>query len=108
MGDCSGDLTRMSYAGPTIFPVPNSPMEVWGPGGAARQRPSYPRPVTFNARFNGLDDYDGWAVGGGQVDINGGAFNPTAPFGSYKQSGNGREAGKYGLQEFFEVKSLKL
>ncbi|HEX7168842.1 MAG TPA: aldehyde dehydrogenase family protein [Acidimicrobiales bacterium] len=44
----------------------------------------------------------------GQVDVNGGGFNPLAPFGGYKQSGNGRELGKYGLEEFLEVKSLQL
>ena len=44
----------------------------------------------------------------GQIEVNGGAFNPTAPFGGYKQSGLGREAGEYGLEEFFEVKSLQL
>jgi acyl-CoA reductase-like NAD-dependent aldehyde dehydrogenase len=44
----------------------------------------------------------------GQVDINGGAFNPLAPFGGYKQSGNGREFGKYGLEEFLETKSLQM
>ena len=43
----------------------------------------------------------------GQVDINGGAFNPSAPFGGYKQSGFGRERGKYGLEEFLETKSLQ-
>jgi betaine-aldehyde dehydrogenase len=44
----------------------------------------------------------------GQVDINGGPFNPRAPFGGYKQSGNGRENGVYGLEEFLEYKSLQL
>lgn len=43
----------------------------------------------------------------GQVDINGGAFNPAAPFGGYKQSGIGRERGKFGLEEFLEVKSIQ-
>ena len=43
----------------------------------------------------------------GQVDVNGGRFNPLAPFGGYRQSGNGRELGKYGLEEFLEVKSLQ-
>ena len=44
----------------------------------------------------------------GQIDINGGSFNLTAPFGGYKQSGNGRELGRYGLEEFLEPKSLQL
>ncbi|WP_157252591.1 aldehyde dehydrogenase family protein [Nonomuraea typhae] len=44
----------------------------------------------------------------GQVAINGGSFNPQAPFGGYKQSGVGRELGEYGLDEFLEVKSLQL
>jgi aldehyde dehydrogenase (NAD+) len=44
----------------------------------------------------------------GQVEINGGAFNPMAPFGGYKQSGHGREAGRYGVEEFLVAKSLQL
>ena len=44
----------------------------------------------------------------GQVDINGGPFNASAPFGGYKQSGNGRENGVYGFEEFLEFKSLQL
>jgi aldehyde dehydrogenase (NAD+) len=43
----------------------------------------------------------------GQIEVNGGAFNAKAPFGGYKQSGVGREAGKYGLDEFLEVKALQ-
>jgi len=44
----------------------------------------------------------------GQVEINGGAFNPIAPFGGYGQSGHGRENGRFGLEEFLQVKSLQL
>jgi aldehyde dehydrogenase (NAD+) len=44
----------------------------------------------------------------GQVDINGGAFNPAAPFGGYKHSGVGRELGRYGVEEFCQSKSLQL
>ncbi|MCC6216836.1 MAG: aldehyde dehydrogenase family protein [Polyangiaceae bacterium] len=43
----------------------------------------------------------------GQVDVNGGAFNPLAPFGGYRQSGNGREFGRHGLEEFLEVKAIQ-
>ncbi|MDP1612971.1 MAG: aldehyde dehydrogenase family protein [Sulfuritalea sp.] len=43
----------------------------------------------------------------GQVEINGGPFNLYAPFGGYKQSGNGRELGKYGLEDFLEYKAMQ-
>ncbi|MEU8354323.1 aldehyde dehydrogenase family protein, partial [Streptomyces sp. NPDC048845] len=43
----------------------------------------------------------------GQVDINGGRFNPLAPFGGYKQSGVGRELGVHGLGEYLQTKSLQ-
>ena len=43
----------------------------------------------------------------GQVDLNGGGFNPMAPFGGYKQSGIGRELGRFGIEEYLEVKSLQ-
>ncbi|MEO3859183.1 aldehyde dehydrogenase family protein [Acrocarpospora sp. B8E8] len=43
----------------------------------------------------------------GQVDINGAPWNPLAPFGGYKQSGNGREFGRYGVEEFLETKSIQ-
>ncbi|MBT2447105.1 aldehyde dehydrogenase family protein [Streptomyces sp. ISL-43] len=43
----------------------------------------------------------------GQVDINGGRFNPLAPFGGYKKSGVGRELGPHGLAEYLQTKSLQ-
>jgi acyl-CoA reductase-like NAD-dependent aldehyde dehydrogenase len=43
----------------------------------------------------------------GQVDINGGRFNPLAPFGGYKRSGIGREFGQYGLDEYLQVKAIQ-
>ncbi|MFJ8635326.1 aldehyde dehydrogenase family protein [Streptomyces sp. NPDC093568] len=43
----------------------------------------------------------------GQVDINGGRFNVSAPFGGYKQSGVGRELGTHGLAEYLQTKSLQ-
>jgi aldehyde dehydrogenase (NAD+) len=42
----------------------------------------------------------------GAVHINGGAFNYGSPFGGYKQSGNGREGGLLGLEDYQEVKTL--
>ncbi|SBT38171.1 aldehyde dehydrogenase family protein [Micromonospora auratinigra] len=43
----------------------------------------------------------------GQVDVNGGAFNPLAPFGGYRQSGLGRELGAHGIAEFTELKAIQ-
>jgi aldehyde dehydrogenase (NAD+) len=44
----------------------------------------------------------------GQIEVNGGAFNPNAPFGGFKNSGYGREYGPHGFEEFLEVKSMQL
>jgi acyl-CoA reductase-like NAD-dependent aldehyde dehydrogenase len=44
----------------------------------------------------------------GQIEVNGGAFNPNAPFGGFKQSGYGREYGPHGFEEFLEVKAMQL
>ncbi|HEX3089119.1 MAG TPA: aldehyde dehydrogenase family protein [Ilumatobacteraceae bacterium] len=46
-------------------------------------------------------------VRSGQVEVNGGAANPDAPFGGFKQSGTGREYGVQGLEEFLEFKSIQ-
>jgi aldehyde dehydrogenase (NAD+) len=44
----------------------------------------------------------------GQIDLNGAAWNPAAPFGGFGDSGLGREAGVYGLEEFLEYKAVQL
>ena len=44
----------------------------------------------------------------GTVDVNGGRYNPLAPFGGYKQSGVGREMGEHGLTEFLQTKAIQL
>jgi aldehyde dehydrogenase (NAD+) len=44
----------------------------------------------------------------GQIEINGAAFNPMAPFGGFKRSGHGREAGPFGIEEFLTAKSFQL
>ena len=60
----------------------------------------------------GPDDSEAFAVAqrlrAGRVDINGAAWNPCAPFGGYKQSGNGRELGRWGLEEFLEIKAVQM
>lgn len=42
----------------------------------------------------------------GAIHINGGGFNYGSPFGGYKQSGNGREGGMMGLEDYLEAKTL--
>ncbi len=42
----------------------------------------------------------------GMVEMNGKSRAPGAPFGGYKQSGNGREGGAWGIEDFLEVKSV--
>ena len=42
----------------------------------------------------------------GNVHLNGATVDNAAPFGGYKQSGNGREWGRYGFEEFLEVKAI--
>lgn len=44
----------------------------------------------------------------GQLDVNGGNYNPIAPFGGYKKSGIGRELGRAGFEEYLQTKSLQL
>ena len=48
----------------------------------------------------------GARIRAGSISLNGAQLDPVAPFGGYKQSGNGREWGDYAFDEFLEVKSL--
>jgi aldehyde dehydrogenase (NAD+) len=50
----------------------------------------------------------GKQIRAGNVNLNGVPNERTAPFGGYKQSGNGREMGRYGIEEFLELKAIQL
>jgi len=44
----------------------------------------------------------------GQVDVNGAPFNAAAPFGGFGDSGLGREGGRFGIEEFVELRSIQM
>ena len=44
----------------------------------------------------------------GGVHVNGGGYNYGSPFGGYKESGNGREGGDMGLEDYLETKALHI
>ena len=48
------------------------------------------------------------ALRAGAVHINGGGFNYGSPFGGYKQSGNGREGGEMGIEDYLETKTVHI
>ena len=67
-------------------------------------------PFGLSSAVFGKDDADAIAIAknirAGQCMINGGEFNYLAPFGGYKQSGNGREFTFEGVEEFLETKAM--
>ena len=103
LGQTSSTTTQITIsAAPTPDEPPMAAIE--GPASAA-----IGGQATFSAAaiilaesslsFLGLDN-------GLRVHINGAGIDPKAPFGGYKQSGNGREFGKWGIEEFLETKAL--
>jgi aldehyde dehydrogenase (NAD+) len=48
----------------------------------------------------------GKRIRAGMIHLNGAGADPKAPFGGYRQSGNGREWGAFGLEEYLEVKAV--
>ncbi|MTD55464.1 aldehyde dehydrogenase family protein [Amycolatopsis pithecellobii] len=117
------DLKPGAYVKPSIFTgvAPDSELaqeEVFGPVLAVIPYTSEDEAVEVaNSTIYGLagavfgEDEHALSVARrlrtGQVDVNGAKFNMLAPFGGYRQSGNGRELGRYGLEEFLETKSIQ-
>ncbi|GLY81949.1 aldehyde dehydrogenase family protein [Actinoallomurus iriomotensis] len=124
-GGTETTLSRGYYVLPTVFADVTPSMtiareEIFGPVlsvmayGSEDEgvRIANDTPYGLAAAVWSADQDHAMAVGrrlkAGQVEINGGRFNPLAPFGGYKQSGVGRELGVHGLEEFCEIKSLQL
>ncbi len=116
-------LDRGFYARPTIFSDVRSDMriaqeEIFGPVLAIIPYDTVDHAVEIandtvyglGAHVQGQDLVAARAVAlrirAGQVHINNPAWSPDAPFGGYKQSGNGREFGVEGLQEYLETKAI--
>ena len=118
-------LERGYFVRPTVFSGTTPDMaivteEIFGPVLAIQAYDDEDEAVALandtifglNAAVMSADQDRAIAVGrrirAGQVQINDGAFNICAPFGGYGQSGNGREFGRWGLEEFLETKSMQL
>ena len=116
-------LERGFYVRPTIFSDVQSHMriaqeEIFGPVLSILAYDSVDEAVAIandtvyglGAHVQGRDPAAARAVAArirsGQVHINHPAWNPHAPFGGYKRSGNGREYGVEGLQEYLETKAI--
>jgi aldehyde dehydrogenase (NAD+) len=116
-------LTQGAYVEPTIFADVNNQMqiareEIFGPVLCIIPYQSEQQaieiandtPYGLSARVWAGDKQHAIKIArqvkAGQVYINDGSWNNQAPFGGYKQSGNGRELGSFGVEEFLEVKSI--
>ncbi|AWB24458.1 aldehyde dehydrogenase family protein [Methylobacterium currus] len=118
-----GGLTTGLFARPTVFSAVRRDMtiareEIFGPVLAILPYDSVEEAVEIandtiyglGAHVQGTDLEQVRAVAGriraGQVHLNGPDWDPAAPFGGYKRSGNGREYGREGLEEYLETKSI--
>ena len=116
-------LERGFYARPTVFSDVHPQMriaqeEIFGPVLSVTPYDSVDEAVEIangtvfglGAHVHGLDTRAACAVAAriraGQVLVNSPAWNPHAPFGGYKRSGNGREYGVAGLEEYLETKAI--
>lgn len=111
------------YARPTVFSEVRTDMaiaqeEIFGPVLVIIPYDSVDEAVAIandtvyglGAHVQGTDMAQARAVArqirSGQVHLNYPAWDPQAPFGGYKQSGNGREYGVFGMEEFLEIKAI--
>ncbi|MCA8017596.1 aldehyde dehydrogenase family protein [Burkholderia metallica] len=111
------------YARPTIFSEVRTDMtiaqqEIFGPVLAILPYDTVEEAIAIandtvyglGAHVQGTDKELARAVAAriraGQVHLNYPAWDPQAPFGGYKQSGNGREYGIEGMEEYMEIKSI--
>lgn len=116
-------MNRGYFVRPTVFADVNNDMtiareEIFGPVLSIIPFDSEEEAVSIaNDTSYGLTDYvqtqDGAKANriarrlrAGMVEMNGQSRGAGAPFGGYKQSGNGREGGIWGLEDFLEVKSV--
>jgi acyl-CoA reductase-like NAD-dependent aldehyde dehydrogenase len=116
-------LEQGYYARPTIFSDVHTDMviaqeEIFGPVLAILPYDTVEEAIAIandtvyglGAHVQGSDKDQVRAVAAriqsGQVHLNYPAWDPQAPFGGYKQSGNGREYGVEGMEEYMEVKSI--
>ncbi|RHW76569.1 aldehyde dehydrogenase family protein [Colwellia sp. RSH04] len=116
-------LTTGYYVQPTIFSNVNNNMriareEIFGPVLCMIPYQTIEEaidiandtPYGLSSAVFAKDDYEAIAIAkkirAGQCMINGGEFNYLAPFGGYKQSGNGREFTQLGVDEFLETKAI--
>ena len=116
-------LNRGYFVRPTVFADVNNDMEIarteiFGPVLSIIPFDTEEEAVALaNDTVYGLTNYVqssddakrmrvGRQLRSGMVETNGKGFAQGSPFGGYKQSGNGREGGAFGLHEFLEVKAL--
>ncbi len=121
--DRPGGLNRGYYVAPTIFGRVTPEMtiareEIFGPVLSIMTYETEDQAIAIaNDSEYGLSGYvwsSDWERASsvaarlrtGMVHINGASLDSAAPFGGYKKSGNGREWGVFGLEEFLEVKSV--
>lgn len=118
-----GDIAKGWFAKPTIFADVSNNMriaqeEIFGPvlviipfdDEAEAIAIANDTPYGLAAYLQTGDSERALRVAGrlraGAIHINGGGFNYGSPFGGYKQSGNGREGGLMGLEDYMETKTL--